>query len=108
MACCPPIQLWESISEKTFLLDVLVTLNDYSLINLEMQVINAQPAGTLLKLSLPNFLIWYNSLGKYQIQGRRKEQLYTKDKTALNVILSDCTRPRTFSQYVYGGSIFHS
>ena len=47
----PPIQLWESISEKTFLLDVLVTLNDYSLINLEMQVINAQPAGTLLKLS---------------------------------------------------------
>lgn len=57
----PPIQLWESISEKTFLLDVLVTLNDYSLINLEMQVINAQPAGTLLKLSLPNFLIWYNS-----------------------------------------------
>ncbi len=61
MACCPPIQLWESISEKTFLLDVLVTLNDYSLINLEMQVINAQPAGTLLKLSLPNFLIWYNS-----------------------------------------------
>lgn len=50
----------------------------------------------------------YNSLGKYQIQGRRKEQLYTKDKTALNVILSDCTRPRTFSQYVYGGSIFHS
>lgn len=49
-----------------------------------------------------------NSLGKYQIQGRRKEQLYTKDKTALNVILSDCTRPRTFSQYVYGGSIFHS
>lgn len=52
--------------------------------------------------------MWYNSLGKYQIQGRRKEQLYTKDKTALNVILSDCTRPRTFSQYVYGGSIFHS
>ena len=52
--------------------------------------------------------IWYNSLGKYQIQGRRKEQLYTKDKTALNVILSDCTRLRTFSQYVYGGSIFHS
>lgn len=52
--------------------------------------------------------VWYNSLGKYQIQGRRKEQLYTKDKTALNVILSDCTRPRTFSQYVYGGSIFHS
>lgn len=51
---------------------------------------------------------WYNSLGKYQIQGRRKEQLYTKDKTALNVILSDCTRLRTFSQYVYGGSIFHS
>ncbi len=50
----------------------------------------------------------YNSLGKYQIQGRRKEQLYTKDKTALNVILSDCTRLRTFSQYVYGGSIFHS
>lgn len=55
-----------------------------------------------------NGKIWYNSLGKYQIQGRRKEQLYTKDKTALNVILSDCTRPRTFSQYVYGGSIFHS
>ena len=52
--------------------------------------------------------LWYNSLGKYQIQGRRKEQLYTKDKTALNVILSDCTRLRTFSQYVYGGSIFHS
>ena len=52
--------------------------------------------------------VWYNSLGKYQIQGRRKEQLYTKDKTALNVILSDCTRLRTFSQYVYGGSIFHS
>ncbi len=52
--------------------------------------------------------MWYNSLGKYQIQGRRKEQLYTKDKTALNVILSDCTRLRTFSPYVYGGSIFHS
>lgn len=57
---------------------------------------------------LNEYLVWYNSLGKYQIQGRRKEQLYTKDKTALNVILSDCTRPRTFSQYVYGGSIFHS
>ena len=53
-------------------------------------------------------LLCHNSLGKYQIQGRRKEQLYTKDKTALNVILSDCTRLRTFSQYVYGGSIFHS
>lgn len=65
-------------------------------------------------LRAPHFLLlfkdflWYNSLGKYQIQGRRKEQLYTKDKTALNVILSDCTRLRTFSQYVYGGSIFHS
>ena len=57
---------------------------------------------------LNEYLVWYNSLGKYQIQGRRKEQLYTKDKTALNVILSDCTRLRTFSQYVYGGSIFHS
>ena len=38
--------------------------------------------------------LWYNSLGKYQIQGRRKEQLYTKDKTALNLILSYCTRLR--------------
>lgn len=35
-----PIQLGESISDKTFLLDVSITLNDYSLINLEMQVIN--------------------------------------------------------------------
>ncbi len=61
----------------------------------------------LLKVT-PFVRQWYNSLGKYQIQGRRKEQLYTKDKTALNVILSDCTRLRTFSQYVYGGSIFHS
>lgn len=60
-----------------------------------------------ISVSKSSFL-WYNSLGKYQIQGRRKEQLYTKDKTALNVILSDCTRLRTFSQYVYGGSIFHS
>lgn len=58
--------------------------------------------------ALNSLTLCYNSLGKYQIQGRRKEQLYTKDKTALNVILSDCTRPRTFSQYVYGGSIFHS
>ena len=49
---------------------------------------------------------WYNSLGKYQIQSRQKEQPYTKDKTALNVILSDCTKPRTGSQDVYGGSIF--
>ncbi|HJC15024.1 MAG TPA: hypothetical protein H9705_04240, partial [Candidatus Fusicatenibacter intestinigallinarum] len=40
---------------------------------------------------------WYNSLGKYQIQSRQKEQFYTKDKTALNVILSNCTRPRTVS-----------
>ena len=39
----------------------------------------------------------YNSLGKYQIQSRQKEQFYTKDKTALNVILSNCTRPRTVS-----------
>ena len=39
--------------------------------------------------------IIYNSLGKYQIQSRRKEQLYTKDKTALNVILSNCTKLRT-------------
>lgn len=62
--------------------------------------------GSLLKIK--TLRAWYNSLGKYQIQGRRKEQLYTKDKTALNVILSDCTRLRTFSQYVYGGSIFHS
>ena len=38
---------------------------------------------------------WYNSLGKYQIQGRQKEQLYTKDKTALKLILSNCTRTRT-------------
>lgn len=62
----------------------------------------------LLHLEKYEKVLWYNSLGKYQIQGRRKEQLYTKDKTALNVILSDCTRLRTFSQYVYGGSIFHS
>ena len=42
-------------------------------------------------------LTCYNSLGKYQIQSRQKEQFYTKDKTALNVILSNCTRPRTVS-----------
>lgn len=35
-----PIQLGESIDDKSFLLDVSVTLNNHSLINLEMQVIN--------------------------------------------------------------------
>lgn len=35
-----PIQLGESIDDKSFLLDVSVTLNNRSLINLEMQVIN--------------------------------------------------------------------
>ncbi len=35
-----PIQLGESIDDKSFLLDVSVTLNNCSLINLEMQVIN--------------------------------------------------------------------
>ena len=49
---------------------------------------------------------WYNSLGKYQIQSRQKEQFYTKDKTALNVILSNCTRPRTVSWETYGDCIF--
>ena len=48
----------------------------------------------------------YNSLGKYQIQSRQKEQFYTKDKTALNVILSNCTRPRTVSWETYGDCIF--
>jgi hypothetical protein len=37
---------------------------------------------------------------KYHIQGRKKEQLSTKDKAALNVILHDCTRTRGFSQYM--------
>lgn len=35
-----PIILGESISNKTFFLDISVTLNDHALINLEMQVIN--------------------------------------------------------------------
>lgn len=35
-----PIILGESISDKTFLLDISLTLNDSTLINLEMQVIN--------------------------------------------------------------------
>ena len=48
----------------------------------------------------------YNSLGKYQIQGRQKGQLYTKDKTALDVILSNCTNLRTVSRYMYGERIF--
>ena len=51
-------------------------------------------------------VLWYNSLGKYQIQSRQKEQFYTKDKTALNVILSNCTRPRTVSWETYGDCIF--
>ncbi|OUP00528.1 hypothetical protein B5F37_11000 [Drancourtella sp. An210] len=49
---------------------------------------------------------WYNSLGKYQIQSRQKEQFYTKDKTALNVILSNCTNSRTVSRETYGDCIF--
>ena len=49
--------------------------------------------------------VCYNSLGKYQIQSRQKEQLYTKDKTALNVILSNCTKSRTVSRPRYGDSI---
>ena len=48
----------------------------------------------------------YNSLGKYQIQSRQKEQFYTKDKTALNVILSNCTNSRTVSRETYGDCIF--
>lgn len=35
-----PIILGESINDKTFFLDISVTLNDHTLINLEMQVIN--------------------------------------------------------------------
>lgn len=35
-----PIILGESINDKTFLLDISLTLNDNTLINLEMQVIN--------------------------------------------------------------------
>ncbi len=56
-----------------------------------------------------SLFVWvrkYNSLGKYQIQSRQKEQFYTKDKTALNVILSNCTRPRTVSWETYGDCIF--
>ena len=35
-----PIILGESINDKTFFLDISITLNDHTLINLEMQVIN--------------------------------------------------------------------
>ena len=35
-----PIELGESIDDKSFILDILVVLNDNSLINLEMQVVN--------------------------------------------------------------------
>lgn len=49
---------------------------------------------------------WYNSLGKYQIQGKQTGQPYTKDKTALDVILSNCTKPRTGQLKSYGICIF--
>ena len=48
-----------------------------------------------LVTALARKLLVFNSLGKYQIQSRQKEQLYTKDKTALNVILSNCTKTRS-------------
>ncbi len=35
-----------------------------------------------------------------------KRTAYTKDKAALNVILSNCTKARDFSRYLYGSSIF--
>lgn len=37
---CKPIILGESIDDKTFFLDISITLNNHVLINLEMQVIN--------------------------------------------------------------------
>ncbi len=52
---------------------------------------------------------------KYMIQFLRKvsdsEQgqkrtAYTKDKASLNLILSNCTKARNFSRYLYGNSIF--
>ena len=42
----------------------------------------------------------YNSLGKYQIQSNKIEQIYYQRKSALNVILSNCTNSRTCSQYM--------
>lgn len=42
----------------------------------------------------------YNSSGKYQAQSGQKEQFYTKDETALNVILID--RKRWFLHHFNG------
>ena len=36
----------------------------------------------------------------------QEKQFYTKDKTALHVILSNCTKPRMDSRYLYGDGIF--
>ena len=60
----------------------------------------------LKKHFISYYILLYSTLGKYQIQSRQKEQLYTKDKTALNVILSNCTKAWTGGRYVYGDSIF--
>ena len=54
----------------------------------------------LIPCALKRTEVWYNSLVKYHIQGRKKEQPSTNDKAALNVILHDCTKTRGFSRYM--------
>ncbi len=56
-----PIELGEAIDESTFILDILVELNDSELINLEMQVINEK---NWVERSLAYLCRTYSAMGK--------------------------------------------